>query len=426
MGPRRQAAEPQLANDCFAIDQPLLPVKAALVHLQAVAQPVTALETIALEHAQGRILAQPVIAARAVPPCDNAAVDGFAVRHQDLDPQRPTRLPVVMRISAGDRPASKPLAAAAARIFTGAPMPPAADTVFMQEDCQSDGDHVILPAGLKIGANRRCAGEDIAAGDCVLPAGRQLRPQELGIAASLGLARLSVHRRLRVALFSTGDELCQPGEIAGDGQIYDSNRQIIAAMLQANGFVVDDLGILGDDFAGIRDALSAAAESHDAVITSGGVSGGEEDHVKRAVSANGQIHLWRIAIKPGRPLAMGQLGTVPFIGLPGNPVAVMVTYLRFARPLLSRLAGGPWSEPIFYPLPADFTFRKKPGRREYLRVTLRTGADGQMRLDQVPGSGSGILTTMAAADGLVELDDDCTMIAPGDLLNYVPFTEVMR
>lgn len=426
MAPRPPSLPPQLANDCFAIDQPLLPVADALAHLQAVAQPVTKIETIALAGAEGRILATPVLADRAVPPCDNAAVDGYAVRHQDLHPGTATRLPVTTRIAAGDAPTTTPLEATAAHIFTGAPMPPGADTVFMQEDCQRDGDTVVLPAGIKAGANRRFAGEDIAVGDCILHPGQVLRPQELGVIASLGRAEIAVHQRLRVALFSTGDELCEPGSATANGKIYDSNRQVIAAMLRANGFVVNDLGILRDDFDTISDALHAAAKTHDAVITSGGVSGGEEDHVKHAVSAHGQIHLWRIAIKPGRPLAMGQMGNVPFIGLPGNPVAVMVTYLRFARPLLTRLAGAPWPEPVFYPLPAGFSFQKKPGRREYLRVAVRPNASGQLQLQQIPGSGSGILTTMVAADGVVELSDECTEIVPGDLLDYVPFTEVMR
>ena len=299
------------------------------------------------------------------------------------------------------------------------------DTVFMQEDVDLDGDRVCLPPGIKPGANRRFAGEDIAAGARVLTAGQRLRAQELGVLAALGHAEVAVRARLSVALFSTGDELSQPGAPAGAGQIYDSNRTVIAAMLRTAGCAVADLGILPDAHDQVRAALAAAAETHDAVITSGGVSAGEEDHVKAAVAQAGQVHLWRIAIKPGRPLALGQIGRVPFIGLPGNPVAVMVTFIRFARPFLRRLAGAPWAEPHFYPLPADFDVEKKAGRREDLRVAVAAGVDGRSVLRHVPGSGSGILTTMVAATGLVELDDATTRIVAGDSLDYLPFTEVL-
>ncbi|MEC8847131.1 MAG: gephyrin-like molybdotransferase Glp [Pseudomonadota bacterium] len=419
----------QLADDCFAQDRPLLPAADALAHLRAAARPVTGVETVPLDDALGRVLADDVMAARAVPPRDNAAVDGYAVYHGDLAPAGPTVLPVGGRVAAGDNLGRDQRRGEAIRIFTGAAMPTGPgggpDTVFMQEDVDLDGDRVCLPPGIKPGANRRFAGEDIAAGARVLTAGQTLRAQELGVLASLGQAEVAVRERLSVAVFSTGDELSQPGTPAGDGMIYDSNRAVIAAMLRTAGCAVADLGILPDDHDQVRAALAAAAETHDAVITSGGVSAGEEDHVKAAVAQAGQVHLWRIAIKPGRPLALGQIGRVPFIGLPGNPVAVMVTFIRFARPFLRRLAGAPWAEPQFYPLPADFDFEKKAGRREYLRVAVAAGVDGRSVLRHVPGSGSGILTTMVAATGLVELDDATTRIVAGDSLDYLPFTEVL-
>src|SRR5262249_21081077 len=296
-------------------------------------------EAVPLARARDRILASPVVAAQDVPPHDNAAVDGYAVYFGDLVPGAETALPVEGRATAGHPLGHRPRRGTAVRIFTGAPMPGGPDTVFMQEDCVETDGTVRLPSGLKRGANRRRAGEDVTAGATVLAAGLWLRPQEIGLAAALGCAELSVYRRLRVALLSTGDEVREPGTPLPSGAIYDANRYTLRALLEGLGAAVSDLGILPDERAAIQSALARAAETHDLIVSSGGMSTGEEDHVKAAVEAQGRLHFWRLAIKPGRPVAMGQVGRVPFMGLPGNPVAVMVTFLMLARPLILRLSG---------------------------------------------------------------------------------------
>ena len=358
----------QLSDDCFAFGGALTPAAEALAQLENVVHPIAETETVDLRAANGRILAETVISERAVPPHDNAAVDGYAVFFDDLDAAEDTRLPCTGRAAAG-HPLGRPaVRGEAIRIFTGAPMPPGPDTVLMQEDCRVDGDAVIVPPGIKRGANWRSAGEDIAPGTTILTAGRALRPQDIGLAASVGRTGLAVFRRLRVAIFSTGDEVYEPGAALGEGGIYDSNRYVIAGLAERLGCAVTDMGILPDSLGVITDALAARSHDHDLLLTSGGMSTGDEDHVKAAVEALGHLHFWRLAIRPGRPIALGQVGRVPFIGLPGNPVAVMVTFLRFARPLILRLGGCTEVEPAHYRVAAGFDYRKKKGRREWLRA----------------------------------------------------------
>jgi molybdopterin molybdotransferase len=294
----------------------------------------------------------------------------------------------------------------------------------MQEDCRVDGAEIVIRPGIKRGANYRAAGEDVQQGAIALQAGRRLRPQDVGIAASLGQRTLPVHRRLRVALFSTGDELTEPGVALAPGAIYDSNRYTLAGLLRLTGVALSDLGILPDRAASIRAALEGAARDHDAIITSGGMSTGEEDHVKAVVEAAGTLHFWRLAIKPGRPVALGQIGAVPFIGLPGNPVAVMVTFLRIARPLLLKLGGAIGHEPTLYRVRAGFTYRKKLDRREYVRAWLEPAADGTLVARRFARDGAGILSSMVAADGLVELPETMTTLEEGALVDYLPFSEV--
>ena len=413
----------QLSDDCFAFGGALMSGAEALGRLRAVPLPTPPSETVRLTEALGRIIAEPIVASRDVPPHDNAAVDGYAVFFDDLAGDGPTLLPVTGRAAAGHplgRPARR---GEAIRIFTGAPMPDGPDTVLMQEDCRESAGRVSLPLGIKRGANRRRAGEDVRAGSTVLAPGARLRPQEIGLAASLGLTELPVYRRVRVALASTGDEVREPGEELPPGAIYDSNRYVIAALLHGLGCIVSDLGILPDRAETLRDALAAATKSHDLVITSGGMSTGEEDHVKAAVEAQGRLHFWRLAIKPGRPVAMGQLGGVPFIGLPGNPVAVMVTFLLLARPLILRLAGAAEHAPRPYHVTAGFAYAKKAGRCEYLRARLQRGADGGWIAEKFPRDGAAILTSMVEADGLVVLGEEVSRIAPGETVDFLPFSE---
>jgi molybdopterin molybdotransferase len=303
-------------------------------------------------------------------------------------------------------------------------MPDGADTALMQEDVALDGEAVVIPEGVKRGANRRKAGEDVRAGQVALEPGIRLRPQDVGVAATLGRDRLEVFRPLEVALLSTGDELREPGAPLGPGEAYDANRAILLGLLRGLGCRVSDLGILPDRADAVAEALRQAAAAHDAVITSGGASRGDEDHVVRTLERLGRLHFWQIAVKPGRPLAFGHLGRAVFVGLPGNPVAAVVCFLRFARPLLTALGGGRWPEPHAFLVPADFAMRKKPDRREYLRARLIPGPDGRTWVTRIEREGSGILTSLTEADGLVELAEDQTRVERGDPVEFVPFSEL--
>lgn len=415
-----------LHNDCFGVDDRLMPLDEALAALRQRLAPLVGIGRVALTDAAGRVLARDVVSAVTVPPHDNSAVDGFAVHFDDIAADRETRLPVTARVAAG-HPLGHPLPRGqAARIFTGAPMPDGPDTVVMQEDCRQDGDDVIFAAGkLKRGGNRRRKGEDVQAGDVILRAGTRLRPQEVGLAAATGHAELNVYAGLRVAIFSTGDEVRDPPAALAAGQIYDINRYTVSALLRGLGCHVTDLGILPDDAVLIRASLERAAAGHDLLITSGGVSVGEEDHVKAAVQADGSLHFWRLAIKPGRPIALGQVRGVPFIGLPGNPVASMVTFFLVARPVVLRLMGCSDLSAVRYTLPAAFSFRKKPGRREFLRARLVHGPEG-LSVDKFASDGSGILSSMTASDGLLDLGEDVADIQSGQPVPFLPFSEVMR
>ena len=414
----------QLSNDCFAFGGDLLTTTAALELLAERVSPVTEIERVALGEALDRVLAEDLVAEVSVPPHDNSAVDGYAVRFDDLDAEAETRLEVLGRTAAG-HPLGRPLGSAeAVRIFTGAVMPEGADTVFMQEDVSVDGDHVVLPPGLKRGANRRHAGEDVAAGATVLSRGHRLRPQDVGLAASVGRTELVVHRRLRVAVFSTGDEVREPGEPLPPGAIYDANRYLLMSLVRSLAGSVTDLGILPDEAGEVRAALDEAAADHDLLIASGGVSVGEEDHVKAAVEALGSLYLWRLAIKPGRPIALGQVKAVPFVGLPGNPVAAMVTFLRFARPLILRLGGCTQVDPVLYRVRAEFSHSKKANRREWVRARLETGGDGALVARKFARQGAGILSSLVESDGLVELPEEMTRLRSGTMVDFLPFSEV--
>jgi molybdopterin molybdotransferase len=294
----------------------------------------------------------------------------------------------------------------------------------MQEDCRLDGGAVVVPPGIKRGANRRRAGEDVTAGATILRAGRRLRPQDIGLAASIGRTMIRVYKPLRVALLSTGDEIRDIGQDLPPGCVYDANRYALAGLLARVGCQVDDLGIVPDRRAALREVLDRAAAAHDLLVSSGGVSTGEEDHVRAVVDELGSLHFWRLAIRPGRPIALGQIRRVPFIALPGNPVAVMVTFMRFARPAILLMSGCRDVEPRTFPVRAGFEFRKKEGRREWLRVRLARDADGIPIARKFPREGAGILTSMVESDGLVELPEQLTAVEPGMMVDYLPFSEV--
>src|SRR5919106_1308054 len=368
-----------LIDDCFAHHPKRLTAAQALELLQARIRPVVDRETVALAEAHGRILAEQVVSARDVPGFDNVAVDGFAFAHAGLAPDRPTRLALMSGRAAAGHPFAGRLAKhAALRVLTGAPMPEGADTALMQEDVELDGDAVVIPPGVKRGANRRRAGEDVRAGQVVLQPGARLRPQDVGVAATLGRGALEVFRPLQVALLSAGDELREPGAPLRPGETYDANRTILFGLLRGLGCRITDLGILPDRADAVERALRKAAAEHDAVVT----------------------------------------------GLPGNPVAAVICFLRFARPLLTALGGGRWPEPRSFLIPADFVMKKKPDRREYLRARLLAGPDGRTWVQRIEREGSGILTSLAEADGLVEVGEDTTRIERGDPVEFVPFSEL--
>ena len=420
----------QLSDDCFAYNGPLLPVADAERLIAERVTPVDGRETVALREAMGRVLAQDTIAPLNVPPFDNSAVDGFAVRGDDLDAVAEKRLAIVDRIAAGHAATQAVKAGEAIRIFTGAPMPAGADTVFMQEDCRIDGDSVVVPPGLQRGANRRLTGEDMRAGAVALPVGRRLAVQHVALAAALGLTKLDVYRRVRVALFSTGDEIVEPGSALPRAALYDSNRYLLAGLLARFGAEVTDLGILGDDPKQLASAIAAAAANHDLVLTSGGVSTGEADHVRSAVESIGRIVFWRVAIKPGRPVAMGVIpgagnqDGAAFVGLPGNPVAVFVTFVRVVRPLLLRLAGALPEPLVAMPARAMFSYKKRKGRREYVRVALRTAADGTIEAVKYEQDGAGVLTSLTETDGLAELGEDVTKVEPGATVGFLSYASL--
>ena len=414
----------QLTDDCFAFSGPLLPIAEMERLIAERVTPVAEIEEVGLATALGRVVAADVVATEDLPPFDNSAVDGFAVRHADLDPDRDTRLIIVDRAMAGHGAVHALGAGQAIRIFTGAPMPSGAVTVFMQEDCRVEADAVVVPPGLERGANSRSAGEDVRAGAVMLPAGRRLTAPDLALAAALGATRLAVRRKLRVALFSTGDEVVDPGVARPAAAIFDANRHLLRGLLEKFGADTTDLGILPDQRPALQGAIAAAAADHDLVVTSGGVSTGEADHVRSAVEAIGKLVFWRVAIKPGRPVAMGVLpskhGTA-FAGLPGNPAAVYVTFVRVVWPLLLRLAGAEPRQPMALPVRATFAYRKRRGRREYVRVTLRTAGDGVVEAVKFPRDGAGVITSLTETDGLVELGEDVTEIAPGASVKFLSY-----
>ena len=416
----------QLSDDCFAFGGPMRSVDEAVALITARLSAVDGVETVPLIEADDRVLAEALVATLALPPFTNSAVDGYAVRAEDLPTEAERAFPVSGRLQAGGAVLSPIAPGEALRIFTGAPMPGSADTVFMQEDVRVEDDgRVILPPGLKHGANVRPAGEDIPLGHAVLPAGRRLRPQDIGVAAALGLTELQVRCKVRVAVFSNGDEIVEPGAHRGAAQLYDSNRFMLIAMLRRIGCEVTDLGILPDEVTLIAAILRRGAKAHDLILTSGGVSTGDADYVKAAVESVGTLVFWRMAIKPGRPVAMGVIDGTPFIGLPGNPVASFVTFAHVARPAIFALAGTPWSRPVSVPVRAAFTYRKKPGRREYVRAHLRRAEDGALQAVKFPREGAGLLSSLIDTDGLVELSEDITSIEPGRTVEFMAYSSLL-
>jgi len=409
---------PALKDDCFALPPGVdwTPVPEALARLRDILHPVVGTETVPLPAASGRVLAEDTRALRANPPNPNAAVDGYGFAHAATG-DGPQVLPLVRgRAAAGLRYDGTVPTGHAIRILTGAALPEGVDTVVLEEDCRSDARHVAFNGPVKPGANTRKAGEDVAEGDVMLPAGHRLRAPDLALLAATGHGAVPVHRRLKVAVISTGDELREAGDSADAGQIYDANRPMLTAILRGWGHQVIDLGRQPDDAGAIREALNKGAKA-DAILTSGGASAGDEDHISRLLREEGRLSNWRIALKPGRPLALAQWRGVPVFGLPGNPVAALVCTLIFARPALSLLSGAGWQEPLRMQVPAGFAKSKKHGRAEYPRA--RIGADGRVELFKSEGSGR--ISGLSWAGGLLELPYEAQEIAPGDPVTFLPY-----
>ncbi|MEW8505649.1 MAG: gephyrin-like molybdotransferase Glp [Candidatus Thiodiazotropha sp.] len=410
-------------DDCDAHQSQLKPVDEALAFLLDQVKPISAKESVTLDEALGRVLATAVKSQVDVPPWDNSAMDGYAINNADLD-VGVNRLRVAQRIPAGAA-ATKHLPGTAARIFTGAPIPEGADTVVIQEVCEADGDEVVIKERPASGANIRKAGEDILQGEEILPAGVRLDAQHLGLAASVGVAELSVYRRLKVALFSSGDELVMPGGTLRAGQIYNSNQFTLTGLLQGLGCEVVQLGIVEDSFEATCDALSQGAQEADLVLASGGVSVGEEDHVKPAVEHLGSLALWKIATRPGKPLAFGHIGETPFMGAPGNPVSLFVTFSIFTRPFILRMQGlGGEVRPNTVRVVAGFEKAATDKRQEYARGRLELDDQGQAVVRLYPNRSSGVLSSVVWANGLAVLPP-LTAFKPGDAVDFIPFSELM-
>ncbi len=408
-------------NDCDK-QQHLIPIEKALDLLLSNALTVTETETVDLINAGGRILANNVGSTLQVPPLDNSAMDGYAVRSSDFSGAEKISLPITQRICAGE--VGTELAPhSVARIFTGAPIPKGADAVIMQERCEVEGDNIITSGPISTGTNIRKAGEDIDIGDIVLKKGDVFRPQDMGLAASVGIHQPTVYRRLRVGIFFTGDELQEPDTPLQAGKIYNSNRYTLRGLLANLNCEIIDLGIVGDTLKATRNAMSEAAEKADLVMTSGGVSVGEEDHVRIALEELGQLEMWRINMKPGKPLAFGRIGNTPFLGMPGNPVSVFATFCIFARPFILKKQGANHTQANSFMLPAAFDWHKKGGRCEYLRAKMERDTRGQTTLSLYPHQGSGVLTSTSWANGLVIIPSN-TRINQGDLIEFIPFSEL--
>lgn len=414
----------KLLDDCFLHDKDRLSHDEAVSLLRSRVRVLTHEEKAVLEKAVGRVLAADVRAERPIPLHTNSAVDGYAFAFASYDAKAGSEFDVIGRAAAG-HPFRGPIAAGSAiRILTGAMVPKGVDTVVMQEDVQrhdgSGTSRITVPPKLKRGANVRAAGEDVDEGEVLLSRGHTLRPQDLAALASAGIGEVRVCRPLRVGVFSTGDEIVRPGKPLAPGQVYDANAPMLAALVKTAGAEAVDLGIMPDDAATVRSRLQDAAGKFDVLITSGGASRGEEDHVVRTLDEIGRRHLWQIAIKPGRPMTFGQIGDTIFIGLPGNPVAVFVCFLLYAWPLLVALSGAAWPEPRRLRLKSAFALPgKKTGRREYWRGMLKEDADG-LRVDKFARDGSGLITSLRLADGLIEADESLGAVEIGDEVTFIP------
>ena len=410
-------------NDCYSPAQKLQTAEAVWHRMQALASTQVKSQTLPLEQCMNRRLAEALTTPYDSPRFDNAAVDGYAFNYDDLVQQPDATLPLMAtEANAGGSEKLSLKQGYCMRVLTGAHMPKGSNTVVMQEDAHLTNDSVTFPSHYKAYSNWRPQGEDVKAGEVIINQGQLIRPQDIGLAAAVGQAQLRVYNKVRVALFSTGNEVYELGQELPEDGIYDVNRYLLKALLTSLHCEVTDLGILADDLSTIRTALDSASQDHQLIITSGGASTGSHDHIATVLKDLGEVHAWRLAIKPGRPLAFGQLGPALFLGLPGNPVAANVCTLMFGQPLIRALSGGGWHRPKSYPQKLGFDVNKKVGRREWLRVFQEQQPNGDYVLQRSASHGSGILTSMTRADGLVEVDEASGNLPAGSLVDFIPFT----
>lgn len=417
----------KLADDCFVHDKDRLRHDEALKILREQMQTIVGNETISLNQANRRILAKDVIATRNIPAFDNSAVDGYAFSYADFEPTGGF-FPLTARIAAGDTGEIELPAFSAARIFTGAKMPEGANTIAMQEDCepheQDGSNYIAIPAGLKKGANCRLAGEDVAQDEVVAKSGIKLRPQDLAAIASTGTNEIEVYKPLKVGLLSSGNEILRPDEPFENGKVYDANHFMLQGLLENSNAHITDLGVCPDNAEHVNKLLKSAATKYDIIISTGGASKGEEDYFVDALSTLGKCHLWQLAVKPGRPMSFGQIKDTLVFTLPGNPVAAFVCFLLYVRPSLNSLSGGEWIAPRRYQIPAGFSLKSKPDRREFLRGFIKEDENSNATAMKFDRDGSGLITGLRESSGLIEISEETTSVNSSDLVNFIPFSEL--
>jgi molybdopterin molybdotransferase len=416
----------KLADDCFVHDKDRLRHDQALEILRKNMHAIAGIETFLLGNANGRILASDVVAPRNIPAFDNSAVDGYAFAHDDFEPTGGF-FPLKSRIAAGDSATAELAGFAAARIFTGAKMPEGADTIAMQEDCElhvkDGGLYVAIPSGLNKGANRRRAGEDVVTDEIVAKSGIKLRPQDLAAIASTGTYEIQVYKPLKIGLLSSGNEILRPGESFEQGKVYDANHFMLSGLLENLNVEINDLGVCPDDADKVHALLKDASTKFDVIISSGGASKGEEDHFVDALRDLGKCHLWQLAVKPGRPMSFGQIDDTLVFTLPGNPVAAFVCFSLYVRPSIKSLSGTEFSEPQRYQIPAGFSIKSKPDRREFLRgyIINEDNIPIAMKFDR---DGSGLITGLRESSGLIEIPEETTSVSKGEMINFIPYSEL--